>query len=159
MSARLTYEEAATRLGVSVRTVYRRAASGQLETVTDNGHTYVVMPEASDPAMPAPSLPPGDSQVSDAVSELRARLADLEAERNHWRSVADKLTDTVSELSANVSQLTQTVQGLEVMRAQSEGRMIAAETPPERPNDTTMVSTPPRRRRSLRDLYRAWRGR
>ncbi len=164
----LSYEEAARELGVSVRTVYRRVRSGQLASVERDGRSLVVLEQQS---RPTPIRPPihamtSTDTVSDSVmtngnlvSQLRLRLAEMEAERDRWRGQAEKLTDTVSELSANVSQLTQTVQGLEVMRAQSEGRMIAAETPPGRPNATPEASTPPRRRRGLRELYRAWRGR
>jgi len=164
----LSYEEAAHELGVSVRTIYRRVRSGQLASVERDGRSLVVLEQQ---ARPTPIRPPihaltGSDTVSDSVmtndslvSQLRLRLAEMEAERDRWRNQAEKLTDTVSELSANVSQLTQTVQGLEVMRAQSEGRMIAAETPVQPPEASTPIQTPQRPKWSLRGLYRAWRGR
>ncbi len=162
MSDRLTFEQAATHLGVSVRTVYRRVRSGELQTVNTDGRQWVVMPEAAPPPI-APTVSDNatdtDRQVTDTVSQLLNRIADLEADRDRWHDTADRLTDTVSKLSDNVSELTRTVQGQAVMLAQVEGRVLAAETVADMPAAAHTPVTPPRRSWTLRGLYRAWRGR
>ncbi len=162
MSDRVTFEQAATHLGVSVRTVYRRVRSGELQTVNTDGRQWVVMPETSPPPI-APTVSDNatdtDRQMTDTVSQLLNRIADLEADRDRWRDTADRLTDTVSKLSDNVSELTRTVQGQAVMLAHAEGRVLAAEAVADMPPPAHVTVAPPRRSWTLRGLYRAWRGR
>ncbi len=172
MSDRLTIEEAATRLGVSARTVYRRIAAGDLRTVEEAGRQWVIVdatqapPEtpgmqrlqhAADRAM-FDKLSDSDRHLTDNLSQdLRATIERLEAERDHLRRANDKLTDTVSKLADNVSELNRTLQGQTIRLAQLEGRVLAPETPREQPQASTHADTPPRRRLTLRDRYRRWR--
>ncbi len=163
----VTYEEAAQRLGVSVRTVQRRVRDGQLATVSDNGRQLVVLPESvvltrtSEPE--ASSMPEGRTYGSDAqsssdnitptsrIADLEARVADLEADRDHWRTMAAKLSDTVAEQNRMIA-----AQFLD--RAHAEGRVLAAETVADMPAPAHATVAPPRRRWTLRALYEAWRG-
>ncbi len=177
VSDRVTIEEAATRLGVSARTVYRRIAAGDLRTVEEAGRQWVLLEDnaapvglpgaeriryAADRAM-IDKLSDDDRQVSDTVSvDVLAMIAALEAERDHLRRANDKLTDTVSKLADNVSELNRTLQGQTIRLAQLEGRVIdtrAAATPREQPQTPPVTDVPPRRISGLRGLYRAWRGR
>ncbi len=50
VSDRLTIEEAATRLGVSARTVYRRLAAGDLRIVEEAGRQWVMLEPNQGPA-------------------------------------------------------------------------------------------------------------
>ena len=187
VSDRVTIEEAATRLGVSARTVYRRIAAGDLRTAEEGGRQWVLleanagpvglpgverMKYAADRAM-FDTVSDSDrqmsdtvSQVSDAVSlDLLTMIANLEAERDHLRGANDKLTDTVSKLADNVSELNRTLQGQTIRLAQLEGRVLSseaaapAETPRETPQAPPDTYAPPPLMRGLRGFYRAWRGR
>ncbi len=168
----MTIEEAATRLGISARTVYRRIAAGSLHTVEEAGRQWVLVePTQASPETPGmqrlqhaadramfDKLSDSGSQVADTVSQdLRATIARLEAERDHLRRANDKLTDTVSKLADNVSELNRTLQGQTIRLAQLEGRVLAPETPREQPQASTHADTPPPRRLTLRDRYRRWR--
>ncbi len=169
----VTYEEAAQRLGVSVRTVQRRVRGGQLATVSDNGRQLVVLPESvvltrtSEPE--ASSMPEGRTYGSDPqsssdnvtptsrIAALEARVADLEADRDHWRTMAAKLSDTVASQQ-------QMIQGQFLERVRTDGRMLEhavrpAEAVPDMAPPLHRTVTPPRRSWTLRGLYRAWRGR
>ncbi len=163
----VTYEEAAQRLGVSVRTVQRRVRDGQLATVSDNGRQLVVLPESvvlTRTSEPEPenetsrrleNVVPARQSEGDAdprIADLEARVADLEADRDHWRTMAAKLSDTVAEQNRMIA-----AQFLD--RAHAEGRVLAAETVADMPAPTHTTVAPPRRSWSLRDAYRAWRGR
>ena len=99
----VTYEEAAQRLGVSVRTVQRRVRGGQLATVSDNGRQYVVLPlssESDDKPEPVISakLTEKDTPATPApdprIAALEARVVELEADRDNWRTMSAKLSDT-----------------------------------------------------------------
>ncbi len=160
----VTYEEAAQRLGVSVRTVQRRVRGGQLATVSDNGRQLVVLPGS--PMEDGSQAPHNTDHVrahdhtyeddiarimTSRMQELEARVADLEADRDHWRTMAAKLSDTVAEQNRMIA-----AQFLD--RAHAEGRVLAAETPVHMPPPAHTTAAPPRRRWTLRDAYRAWRG-
>ncbi len=145
----VTYEEAAQRLGVSVRTVQRRVRGGQLATVSDNGRQYVVLPamsDQSDNVSPARQSSSGESsqrrenvvperQADDPrIAALEARVAELEADRDMWRTMSAKLSDTVTEQNRMIA-----------AQMMERGRMIAAETPREAPQAqpvTDNASTP-----------------
>ena len=180
VSDRVTIEEAATRLGVSARTVYRRIAAGDLRTVEQAGRQWVLleanagpvglpgvdrMQYAADRAM-FDNLSDSDRQMADTVPlDVLTMIANLEAERDHLRRANDKLTDTVSKLADNVSELNRTLQGQTIRLAQLEGRILSqeatapAETPREAPQAQPVADAPPPRVRGIRGLYRAWRGR
>ncbi len=160
----VTYEEAAQRLGVSVRTVQRRVRGGQLATVSDNGRQLVVLPGS--PMEDGSQAPHNtnhdrahDHTYEDDVArlmdsrmrDLEARVADLEGDRDHWRTMAAKLSDTVAEQNRMIA-----AQFLD--RAHAEGRVLAAETVADMPAPAPATVAPPRRRWTLRALYEAWRG-
>jgi excisionase family DNA binding protein len=161
VSDRVTIEEAATRLGVSARTVYRRIAAGDLRTVEEAGRQWVLleanagpvglpgmerMQYAADRAM-FDKVSDNDRQVTDTVSlDVLTMIASLEAERDHLRRANDKLTGTVSKLTDYVSELNRTLQGQTIRLAQLEGRVLApgmsAETPQAfTTGDTTTART------------------
>ncbi len=163
---RVTYEEAARILGVSVRTVQRRVRGGQLQAETDNGRQWIMLdgPEVQErtPLQFPDTVSDTDRHVSDNLSspleeELRATIARLEADKEDWRTMAATLSDTVSQLTDNVSELNRTLQGQTIRLAQLEGRVLAPETPQEQPQASTHADTPPRRGLTLRDRYRRWR--
>ncbi len=164
----VSYEEAAQRLGVSVRTVQRRVRGGQLATVSDNGRQLVVLPADEHARV---HVEPGISSMDEKeehahdhgndrshgysasrMQELEARVSDLEADRDQWRTMAAKLSDTVAEQNRMIA-----AQFLD--RAHAEGRVLAAETVADMPAPTHTTVAPPRRSWSLRDAYRRLRGR
>ncbi len=167
---RVTYEEAARLLGVSVRTVQRRVRSGQLQAESDGSRQWVLLDyvpkQEREPLSFPDRMSDTDRHVADTVSdkmsslvegELRATIARLEADRDKWRTMAVSLSDNVSRLTDNVSELNRTLQGQQLRLLQLEGRVLAPETPRAQPQASTHADTPPRRRLTLRDLYRAWR--
>ncbi|MDP9381241.1 MAG: hypothetical protein M3Q29_14045 [Chloroflexota bacterium] len=85
------------------------------------------------------------------LADLEARVADLEADRDHWRTMAAKLSDTVAEQNRMIA-----AQFLD--RAHAERRVLAAETVADMPAPAPATVAPPRRRWTLRALYEAWRG-
>jgi len=126
----LPIEDAADALGVSRRTVERRVRRGELRATRRDGRRLVAVPVASVVAgenaasvgdsvsvgvpMPRMSCDGRDAvtdnrdrpPVADAlVSELRARLADAEEQRDHWRHQAEGLSQSVSELTATIYRL------------------------------------------------------
>ncbi len=153
----VTYEQAAQILGVSVRTIQRRVRGGQLTTVADNGRQLVVLPESE---VLTPTSEPEASSMAESqihrydlppdprIAALEARVAELEEDRDTWRTLAARLSDTVTEQNRMLA--------AQIMQ---QGRMIASEAPVERQEHAHEVSTPPRPRWSLRRIYRAWRGR
>ncbi len=165
----VTYEEAAQRLGVSVRTVQRRVRDGQLTTMADNGRQLVVLPGSpTEDRSQAPHNTDHDRDhdptyeddvarlMDSRMQDLEARVADLEADRDHWRTMADKLSDTVASQQ-------QMIQGQFLERVRTDGRMLehavrGAETAQDMPAPAHTTVTPPRRSWSLRALYEAWRG-
>ena len=173
VSDRVTIEEAATRLGVSARTVYRRIAAGDLRTIEQAGRQWVLLEDnagpvglpgmermqyAADRAM-FDNLSDNDRQVADTVPlHVLTMIANLEAERDHLRRANDKLTDTVSKLADNVSELNRTLQGQTIRLAQLEGRILSqeatapAETPREAPQAPPVTDAPPSRLRGIRGL-------
>ncbi len=81
----------------------------------------------------------------------------------------ERAEQRIDQLLTIVGEQNRTIQAQTIRLAQLEGRMLdhsssdassdMPDTPPERRETMPEVSTPPRRRRGLRDLYRAWRGR
>ncbi len=152
----VTYEQAATLLGISMRTLQRRIRGGQLATVTANGRQLVVLPlstESVDKPEPLVSTvvvetdTPATPATVARITVLEVRVAELEADRDHWRSMAAKLSDTVTEQNRMIA-----------AQMMERGRMIAAKTPREAPHAQPVTHTMPRTRRSLRALYMALRG-
>ena len=153
----VTYEQAAALLGISMRTLQRRIRGGQLATVTANGRQLVVLPISTDSVeIPEPLVStttvdtntPATPATDARITVLEVRVAELEADRAHWRSMAAKLSDTVTEQNRMIA-----------AQMMERGRVIAAETPREAPQAQPVMDTPPARIRGLRGLYRAWRGR
>ncbi len=165
MPQTVTIADAARILGLHRRTVERRIKSGELTAVTTAGRRMVVLENepTSEPLPQSSATPPRHADGSAAdnaalVEELRARVADLQAERDHWRQ-------TAADLSRNLSEVTGTLYALRGAGAQVEGLVRGAETPVHMPAPAHTTVTPPRRsvfgseQWSLRDAYRAWRGR
>ncbi len=158
MPQTVTIADAARILGLHRRTVERRISSGELTAVTTAGRRMVVLEDTptSEPLPQSSATPPRHADGSAAdnaalVEELRARVADLQEERDHWRQ-------TAADLSRNLSEVTGTLYALRGAGAQVETRTLAAETPVHMPAPTHTTVTPPRRRWTLRALYEAWRG-
>ncbi len=130
----LNIEEAAAELGVSRRTIERRIRRGQLQTEIVAGRRMVVAPVVESETQPVahvvvgiePTCTPVATPVSQVshdnpdtmtdtcdtcrandalVSELRARLTDTEAERDHWRHMSQDLSQNMSELTATLYRL------------------------------------------------------
>ena len=125
----VTLEEAARRLGVSVRTVRRRIRSGELAARMDNGHRLVSVPVVPQPASINPgggaTASPPVSDASDSLSpltsQLQARIAELEADRDrarqdadrwqgqagHWQAMSQDLSQRLSEVTGTLYRLTE----------------------------------------------------
>ncbi len=168
MPDRLTIEEAATRLGVSARTVYRRIATGELHTVEESGRQWLLVDLNQEP----PGTPgmqrlqhAADRATFDAVTdssrdvtdklpsllggELRSTIAHLEGDRDQSRRIVTTLSENVSRLADNVTELNRTLQGRMIRLAKLKGRILAPQTPE--------TCRPPRRGLNLRERYTAWR--
>ncbi len=112
MPQTVTIAQAARILGIHRRTVERRIKSGEIATVTAAGRRMVVLgaEPSSEPAPRSDATPERrdtDTAAPDAalLSELRARIADLETDRDHWRQ-------TAADLSRNLSEVTGTLYAL-----------------------------------------------
>jgi len=96
----LTYEEAATRLGIKADSVRRRARARKWPRRTGNdGKTQVGIPPdalgADDPPGPPPGPPP-DMEAAELRVEnrmLRERLDELREDRDRWREQAERLAE------------------------------------------------------------------
>lgn len=183
MARTVTVAEAAVLLGISRRTLYRRIEAGEIPATTVAGRRLIILDAEPDGTVSVTDGTVGTNTVTHSVPEtetsvitqgnsaggtqagtpeyedLRARLADMERQRDRWMGQAEQLAATVREQN-------QTIQAQTIRLAQLEGRMIDASTVPQQtpqgpvqpPEPATMAVTPPRRW-SLRALYRAWRGR
>ncbi len=112
MPQTVTIADAARILGLHRRTVERRIKSGELTAVTTAGRRMVVLEDTptSEPLPQSSATPPRHADGSAAdnaalVEELRARVADLQEERDHWRQ-------TAADLSRNLSEVTGTLYAL-----------------------------------------------
>ncbi len=125
----VTLEEAAARLGVSIRTIRRRIRSRELSATMVDGRRMVSLPEVPDAASDNPatadavSAPGRDNSdsVSPVVSHLQARIAELEAERDrarqdtdrwqeqagHWQAMSLDLSQRLSEVTGTLYRLTE----------------------------------------------------
>ncbi len=158
MPQTVTIADAARILGLHRRTVERRIKSGELTAVTTAGRRMVVLEDTptSEPLPQSSATPPRHADGSAAdnaalVEELRARVADLQEERDHWRQ-------TAADLSRNLSEVTGTLYALRGAGAQVETRVLDSQTVADMPAPAHATVTPPRRSWSLRGLYRAWKG-
>jgi len=84
----LTVTEAAHRLGVSVRTVHRRVASGDIPTTKDGQGRTRIPVEAVRPAERSPEALVVSDTMSHVLDRYGATLARLERSRNRWGVVA-----------------------------------------------------------------------
>jgi len=84
----LTVTEAAHRLGVSVRTVHRRVASGDIPTTKDSQGRTRIPVEAVRPAERSPEALVISDTMSHVLDRYGATLARLERSRNRWSVVA-----------------------------------------------------------------------
>lgn len=96
----LTYEEAATRLGIKADSVRRRARARKWPRRTGNdGKTQVGIPPDALGADDPPGTPPGPPPDMDATElrvenrMLRERLDELRDERDRWREQAERLAE------------------------------------------------------------------
>ena len=117
MSEWLTYQEAGARLGIKAQSVKKRAIRRHWPRMTGNdGLARVQIPDDTPAPVPGPKTGdiPGDlSPPNDTVDRLRAdlaaarealawaegenamnreRIADLAADRDRWREMADRLS-------------------------------------------------------------------
>ena len=105
MADRVSLQEAARRLGVSVRTVQRRIAAGELDAetvVTPRGQRVVV-------TLPTEIREPADT-VTTPDSDVSALLAEVRAERDWLRGRVETLETTVRGLTIALSQAQQIAQ-------------------------------------------------
>lgn len=97
----LTYDEAATRLGIKTDSVRRRARARKWPRRAGNdGKAQVGIPpdvlRADNPPGPPPSHPP-DTEAAELRVEnrmLRERLDELRDERDRWRDQAERLSES-----------------------------------------------------------------
>lgn len=102
---RITFAEAGRRLGRTADAVRMGANRGAIATVTVDGRRWVVWPQPerseqgepehersprSDRSDAAPDIEP--QLLRELVDELRAELADVRTDRDHWRAQAERLT-------------------------------------------------------------------
>lgn len=125
----VTLQEAADVLGVSVRTIRRRVRSGELVSTMIDGRRLVSLA-----GVPRDHSGSGASQdtvsrharghvpdTSPLVSDLRARIAELEGERDrarqdtdrwqeqagHWQTMSQDLSQRLSEVTGTLYRLTE----------------------------------------------------
>jgi len=101
----ITLAEAAAACGLDKSTVRRAVRSGRISGVRDEGGVWRVEPVELFRVFPPAALPEGDAAPvpraapPDAaaatyalVAELRAVIADLRQDRDHWREQAQRLS-------------------------------------------------------------------
>lgn len=118
----MTWAEAAERLGVKPESVQRRARSRRWARHTGNdGRARVLVPHSAIPDHPAerpadsrddvpPVIPPDHSAITERAirAEARAeaaeaRIADLEADRERWRGMAERLLEARAAVPATTA--------------------------------------------------------
>ncbi len=113
----VTLEEAAKRLGVSIRTIRRRIKAGELSASMDNGRRMVSLPDVPDitspPIGPTVCGPPGGTLRSSSSSAIRA-------------SSCDKRGGTAPDMSLSWADIVSAVAGLslEIVPAQPSGLLL-----------------------------------
>ena len=102
----LTYADASKRLGIKTESVKRRARSRKwARRVRNDGIAEVCIPDDALTASrsmtfrPSPAAPPFDPSLTERVIEAEtraavaeARLIDTIADRDHWREMAERLS-------------------------------------------------------------------
>lgn len=105
----ISLAEAAQATGVNRTTVLRAINSGKISGQRDANGAWTVEPvelfRVFAPAQAAPKAvqqpTQADAQADALVAELRAQLADLRQDRDHWRTMAERLAIAApTELSA-----------------------------------------------------------
>ena len=102
MADRVSLQEAARRLGVSVRTVQRRIQAGELQAdhvATRRGQRVVVVLD-SEVREPAATTTGGDTDMSAVLDEVRA-------ERDWLRGRVERLEEAVNRLTVLLNQAQQ----------------------------------------------------
>lgn len=140
----VTIAEAARILGIHRRTVERRIKCGEIATTTAAGRRIVVL--GGEPL-------PGDAPQSDAagaraaadtaalgaavdaalVPELRARVADLETDRDQWRQTAADLSRNLTEVTGTLYALRDGARALPGTGPEDARPDDAPQRPPQRP--------------------------
>ena len=102
----MTLAEAAAACGIDKSTVRRAVRSGRISGTRDEGGVWRIEPvelhrvfppavartEGDTAAAPLHALPDAAAAATDAlVAELRAVIADLRQDRDHWREQAQRL--------------------------------------------------------------------
>ncbi len=169
--------EAARRLGVSRKTVYRRIDAGELEAMdTPDGKRVLVPPHVERDNL---SDFTQHMHTPTHTAHVRAQLGRTPLEEE-LRDRLERAESRIDTLLITVSEQNRTIQAQAIRLAQLEGRMIDADTMSlrkdnsgmsnrldnsdavaEQPHTAPVVAAEPpaprRRPRTLRDWYRAWR--
>ena len=156
MADRVSLQEAARRLGVSVRTVQRRIQAGALQAdhvATRRGQRVVVVLD-SEVREPAATTTAGDTGTSAVLDEVRA-------ERDWLRGRVERLEETVNRLTVLLNQAQQVAQLPPVQGDTDDDRRDDRHG-----DDATVTRQPashvpsagPRRPRQERRRPSAWRG-
>ncbi len=129
----VTLQEAAAALGVSVRTIRRRVKDGELMSAMVDGRRMVSLPDGShessdntplspgvSPSVAAPG-PDNPASMSPLLSQLEARIADLEVDRDRARQDADRWHAMSQDLSQRLSEVTGTLYRLTEAKALTPG--------------------------------------
>jgi hypothetical protein len=96
--------DAAVALGVSGDTVRRRVRRGELPSRHDErGRLIVELPAATSP--PADAEPGPAVEASELLAALRARIAELERDRDQWRGQAQMSIASLQQLTAALPRL------------------------------------------------------
>ncbi len=181
--------EASRRLGVSRKTIHRRIDAGELAAVdTPEGRRVLLpgahphTPEAHPAHVPAQSDAQGSAhpRVTPETEGKPGRMVGIHMERDDptedpaydaidLQMRLERAEQRIDQLLTIVGEQNRTIQAQTIRLAQLEGRMLdhsssgapsdMPETPQEPRQSPPDTQTPLRRRRGLRDLYRAWRGR
>ncbi len=151
--------EAARRLGVSRKTIYRRIDAGELEAVDTPDGKRVLLPGSGKVERDNLShFTRPHTSTHTAHVRAQSKRTPVEEELRDRLERAESRIDT---LLVTVSEQNRTIQAQIIRLAQLEGRMIDATAPSEQPRTAPVVAAEPpaprRRPRSLRDWYRAWR--
>jgi excisionase family DNA binding protein len=91
----LTLAEAAQATGLNRSTILRAIKGGRITGTRDESGTWVVEPVELHRVFPPASAMPvsvrQDAQADALVSDLRAQLADMRAQRDAWQGIAERL--------------------------------------------------------------------
>ncbi len=131
MSRQLSFKEAANELGVSLRTIYRRVKSGELQETTVDGTRVIVMTDDNTSGTEGPVNTPTTATASEQCHEvhdtttgsdtemslLRTKIAELQADRDRWHAESDSWRHMSEVLSQRLSEVTGTLYRLNEQKA------------------------------------------